>query len=135
MVRVPSPEGTFCIDSTEVTRAQYTVFTADIAAKGAAGEASLEKADICLAVTVSPAADCMQENAVCKNSCDQHPQVCVSWCAGVRLLQVGRQAALRRHGRQVDQNVDWRASQQRVAPCVWQRYLCRRNATNAIQLR
>jgi formylglycine-generating enzyme len=81
MVRVPYPDGTFCIDSTEVTRAQYATFTADIAAKGAAGEMSLEKADICPAIAVEAKPDCMQEKTVCKTNCDNHPQVCVNWCA------------------------------------------------------
>jgi formylglycine-generating enzyme len=80
MVRVPSPGSTFCIDSTEVTRTQYRAFTSTVAS-GSVGEASLEKADICQLFQVEPKAECMQEKTVCKSNCDNHPQVCINWCA------------------------------------------------------
>jgi formylglycine-generating enzyme len=81
MVRVPAPNGTFCIDSTEVSRAQYELFTSEVARKGAAGEAGLARADICQNVTVTPSAECLRGPSVCKANCENHPQVCVEWCA------------------------------------------------------
>jgi sulfatase modifying factor 1 len=73
MVRLP--EG-YCIDSTEVTVAQYAAWLAtkpSIAAQDQAlcgwnGEFSID-------------AQCMTATGVCQgNGCGNHPQVCIDWC-------------------------------------------------------
>jgi formylglycine-generating enzyme len=71
MVRLP--EG-YCIDSTEVTRAQYAAWLAT--APSTAGQIS----DCTWNATFTPDVSCMGNYSVCQTGCDNHPQVCVDWC-------------------------------------------------------
>jgi formylglycine-generating enzyme len=78
MVRVPTARASFCIDSTEVTRAQYTEFVTAVAAQPNLGTPAAS----CAATDFAPDAACLQEDQTgCKVGCEKHPQVCVSWCA------------------------------------------------------
>jgi formylglycine-generating enzyme len=76
MVRVPAGDTTQCIDTTEVTRTQYAAFLADVASGTVAPRDSF-----CQNATFDTGSSCMNEQVTCKRDCDQHPQVCVSWCA------------------------------------------------------
>jgi formylglycine-generating enzyme len=77
MVRVPARGTSQCIDSTEVTRVQYAAFLADVKAG-----VTLTRDALCTSnASVDIDSDCMNERLYCKSNCDQHPQVCVSWCA------------------------------------------------------
>jgi formylglycine-generating enzyme required for sulfatase activity len=69
MVRLP--EG-FCIDSTEVTRAQYRMWLDTN--PSTAGQISICATNI----TFTPDASCVTR--ACHSNCDDHPQVCVDWC-------------------------------------------------------
>jgi formylglycine-generating enzyme required for sulfatase activity len=71
MVRLP--EG-YCIDSTEVTRAQYHAWLDTN--PPAAGQTSACTGN----TTFTPEASCMARPDVCQTGCDNHPQVCVDWC-------------------------------------------------------
>jgi formylglycine-generating enzyme required for sulfatase activity len=63
----------YCIDSTEVTRAQYrTWLETNTSLGGQVGVCENHSS-----FTPDPA--CMRM-ASCQNDCDQHPQVCVDWC-------------------------------------------------------
>lgn len=66
------PEG-YCIDSTEVTRAQYGAWLATNPSLG--GQVGGCESNS----TFVPDPHCMT-SASCRDDCDQHPQVCVSWC-------------------------------------------------------
>ena len=69
---VKLPEG-YCIDSTEVTRAQYRAWLE-------ANPSTAEQAASCRRnATFAPEASCMAA-ASCQSDCDRHPQVCVDWC-------------------------------------------------------
>lgn len=74
MVMVPLDAG-FCIDSTEVTRAQYADWLSHdppVASQPAACAWN---------DSFEPPAGCMgHPKDVCQNDCDGHPQVCVDWC-------------------------------------------------------
>jgi formylglycine-generating enzyme required for sulfatase activity len=71
------PEG-YCIDTTEVTRAQYSAWLATN--PSIAGQASACQGNS----TFAPDAGCMgsatDPKYVCLENCDNHPQVCVDWC-------------------------------------------------------
>jgi formylglycine-generating enzyme required for sulfatase activity len=71
MVRLP--EG-YCIDSTEVTRAQYAAWLNQ--SPSTAGQIS----DCTWNTTFTPDAACLAALTVCQTGCDNHPQVCVDWC-------------------------------------------------------
>lgn len=80
MVRIPTPNGgTMCIDSTEVTRAQYDEFIQAIAVFGDPAQS-----DVCQwndSFPMDP--DCTDFTDVCDESqrdCSNHPVVCVDWC-------------------------------------------------------
>lgn len=78
MVPIPMPNGgAICIDQSEVTRAQYSDFLADIASG-----TKVEDEAICehLIDGHEPDSFCMNEPSVCKGNCDNHPQVCINWC-------------------------------------------------------
>jgi formylglycine-generating enzyme len=78
MVRVVSKSaGTFCIDSTEVTRDDYGVFTREVAA----GKMSSKLAACANDADPTPDATCLKDPRVCKgDACGRHPQVCVDPC-------------------------------------------------------
>jgi hypothetical protein len=69
MVRLP--EG-YCIDSTEVTRAQYQAWLDT--SPSAAGQIS----GCTWKMSFVPSPICM--SLFCQSGCDDHPQVCVTWC-------------------------------------------------------
>jgi formylglycine-generating enzyme len=71
MVRLP--EG-YCIDSTEVTRAQYQAWLDTN--PSTAGQIS----DCTRNGGFVPDVTCMLSTFVCQSGCDNHPQVCVDWC-------------------------------------------------------
>jgi formylglycine-generating enzyme required for sulfatase activity len=72
MVRVPAG---FCIDTTEVTRAQYGAWLAR--SPSTAGQSTSCASN----TTFQPNALCMASDYVCGGvNCDSHPQVCVDWC-------------------------------------------------------
>ncbi len=81
MVRLPKG---YCIDSTEVTRAQYEQWLAS-------NPALPPRADqLCgWKATGSYAADseCMKGGRVCQSGCASHPQPCVDWCDGYAYCQ------------------------------------------------
>jgi formylglycine-generating enzyme required for sulfatase activity len=68
------PQG-YCIDSTEVTRAQYAVWLAtNPATSGQPSYCSWN-------TTFTASSSCMASSYVCQGgSCGNHPQVCVDWC-------------------------------------------------------
>jgi sulfatase modifying factor 1 len=67
------PEG-YCIDSTEVTRAQYRAWLdSDPSTDGQPGKCSQNG-------EFEPDGACMVESDVCQTDCENHPQVCVDWC-------------------------------------------------------
>jgi formylglycine-generating enzyme len=72
MVRLP--EG-YCIDSTEVTRAQYRVWLDTN--PSTAGQLSVCATN----TTFTPESNCMVR--ACQTGCGDHPQVCVDWCDAV----------------------------------------------------
>jgi formylglycine-generating enzyme required for sulfatase activity len=67
------PEG-YCIDSTEVTRAQYQAWLDTNPSTSGQGF------DCDWNTSYAPDADCMNAAEVCSTGCDAHPQVCVDWC-------------------------------------------------------
>jgi formylglycine-generating enzyme required for sulfatase activity len=83
MVRLP--EG-YCIDSTEVTRAQYQAWLTTPLSVGEADSVCSSKTQY------FPDATCMSGLDVCQGStCGNHPQVCVDWCdAHLYCLAVGK---------------------------------------------
>lgn len=71
MVRLP--EG-YCIDSTEVTRAQYQIWLDS-------NPSTAKQVSLCVKnTTFTPEAICKSRAAWCDSDCDNHPQVCVDWC-------------------------------------------------------
>lgn len=69
MVRLP--EG-YCIDSTEVTRAQYQGWLST-------NPSTASQISVCSTnTTFTPDASCMER--ACRSNCENHPQVCVDWC-------------------------------------------------------
>ena len=71
MVRLP--EG-YCIDSTEVTRAQYSAWQdTNPSTEG-------QTSDCTWNTSFAPATSCINWVDVCRSDCDHHPQVCVDWC-------------------------------------------------------
>jgi formylglycine-generating enzyme required for sulfatase activity len=68
------PEG-YCIDSTEVTRAQYQAW---LDTNPPLPDSS--DPDCGWNMTFAPDTACMSSTTVCHTDCDQHPQVCVDWC-------------------------------------------------------
>jgi sulfatase modifying factor 1 len=70
---VPLPQG-YCIDSTEVTRAQYAAWLATTPSTAGQNSACTWNASF------TPDATCMSGSNVCQSGCDDHPQVCVDWC-------------------------------------------------------
>jgi hypothetical protein len=68
---VALPAG-FCIDSTEVTRAQYAAWLAS-------SPDTSNQPEGCEDNVFSPDPLCLQ-NAFCRTDCGDHPQVCVDWC-------------------------------------------------------
>ncbi len=75
MVKLPPG---FCIDSTEVTRAQYTAWLNTTTA------ATINAQDVTNCgwnTSFAPGAGCLaSENACQGTACGNHPQVCVDWC-------------------------------------------------------
>jgi formylglycine-generating enzyme len=73
MVRLPQG---YCIDTTEVTRAQYAAWLAKSPSPNEQDEACLWN------TTFAPSSSCMSERYVCSagSACDPHPQICVNWC-------------------------------------------------------
>jgi sulfatase modifying factor 1 len=73
MVRLPQG---YCIDSTEVTRAQYAAW---LAKSPSAGE---QDGWCSWNTSFAPGSSCMSERYVCSagSTCDQDPQICVDWC-------------------------------------------------------
>jgi formylglycine-generating enzyme required for sulfatase activity len=68
------PEG-YCIDSTEVTRAQYEAWLAT------SPSTSGQIPECTWNTSFAPDATCMGDEYVCQGSgCANHPQVCVDWC-------------------------------------------------------
>jgi formylglycine-generating enzyme required for sulfatase activity len=68
------PEG-YCIDSTEVTRAQYETWVATNPSTGG------QIPECTWNTSFAPDATCMSEAYVCQGAeCANHPQVCVDWC-------------------------------------------------------
>lgn len=64
----------FCIDSTEVTRAQYTAWLAgNPSVEGQIEECAFND-------SFAPDTGCMASTNVCAGDCGDHPQVCVDWC-------------------------------------------------------
>jgi formylglycine-generating enzyme len=74
MVRLP--EG-YCIDSTEVTRAQYDAWLSTTTEQTIAAQ---DPANCSWNTTFAPDSTCMGNSQVCHSSCANHPQVCVDWC-------------------------------------------------------
>lgn len=76
MQRVELDGDRFCIDHTEVTRAQYAEFVR------AGAPAEREPLEACEGVALGDAdPSCMENPEVCSGpGCDQHPQVCISLC-------------------------------------------------------
>lgn len=78
--------GYVCVDSTEVTRADYSAWlaTKPSTAKqvsGCEGNSSFD-----------PDPTCMSQPDVCASNCDSHPQTCVNWCdASAYCASVGKQ--------------------------------------------
>jgi formylglycine-generating enzyme required for sulfatase activity len=74
------PQG-YCIDSTEVTRAQYGAWLSSTTA------ATINAQDIATCswnTSFVPHEGCMAGSYVCQGSgCGNHPQVCVDWCDAV----------------------------------------------------
>jgi formylglycine-generating enzyme len=68
---IPVLEG-YCIDSTEVTRAQYAAWL-----NGNPPTAG-QIANCAWNTTFAPDVSCTR--SACQTGCDQHPQVCVDWC-------------------------------------------------------
>lgn len=81
MARVALEVETFCIDRTEVTRAQYGEFVA----AGALLPAGASAPSVCAAGTTHvPEKECSEASYLCKgDACGQHPQTCVSYCDAV----------------------------------------------------
>jgi len=72
MVRVPAG---FCVDTTEVTRAQYEAWLARTPSTTDQPAACASNASF------EPNIECMQSEYVCAGvACGSHPQVCVDWC-------------------------------------------------------
>lgn len=70
---VPLPAG-FCIDSTEVTRAQYGAWLAR------APNLADQSSECAGNLDFAPAPGCQP---ACQADCDDHPQVCIDWCDAV----------------------------------------------------
>jgi len=66
--------GTYCVDSTEVTRAQYDAWLATNPAGADQAAECAWNSDF------SPSSGCMSALSVCQGPCSNHPQVCVDWC-------------------------------------------------------
>jgi Sulfatase-modifying factor enzyme 1 len=66
--------GDACVDSTEVTRAQYAAWLATSPATSGQSAECAWNADF------APDATCVAKPEVCANGCDAHPQACVDWC-------------------------------------------------------
>jgi sulfatase modifying factor 1 len=73
------PEG-FCIDTTEVTRAQYQVWLATNPSTAGQGTACAANEP---AGSFAADSACIAAAGVCQADCDDHPQVCVDWCDAV----------------------------------------------------
>ena len=76
-IMVLLPEG-YCIDSTEVTRDQYSAWLNKIPAPALPARTDA----VCSwNYTYTPSSSCMSSSYVCQGStCGNHPQVCVDWC-------------------------------------------------------
>ncbi len=75
MVRLPLG---YCIDSTEVTRDQYSAWLATGPALPASSDANCGWKS---SGSYAPAADCMINKYACRGAaCGNHPQICVDWC-------------------------------------------------------
>jgi formylglycine-generating enzyme len=68
------PEG-YCIDSTEVTRAQYQAWLDTNPALPGSSDVNCG-----WKTSFVPDANCMTKPFVCRSGCGNHPQVCVDWC-------------------------------------------------------
>jgi formylglycine-generating enzyme required for sulfatase activity len=74
MVRLPQG---YCIDTTEVTKAQYAAWLAKTPS------ASAQDSWCSWNTTFSPSSSCMSGRYACSSGggiCDQTPQICVDWC-------------------------------------------------------
>ncbi len=77
MVKLP---GGYCIDSTEVTRSQYSAWLKTTTA------ATINAQDVAACnwnTSFAPDAACMSGSYVCTSNCDNMPQVCTDWCDAV----------------------------------------------------
>jgi len=71
------PEG-YCIDSTEVTRTQYSTWLATTTAATISGQ---DATNCGWNTTFTPDATCLGYSMMCQGTlCGDHPQVCVDWC-------------------------------------------------------
>lgn len=66
--------GDSCVDSTEVTRADYEAWL------GTSPATSGQAAECAWNTTYTPDSTCLSDPAVCASSCENHPQTCVDWC-------------------------------------------------------
>jgi formylglycine-generating enzyme required for sulfatase activity len=74
MVRLPQG---YCIDTTEVTRAQYAAWLAK------SPSTNTQDGWCSWNTTFDPGSSCMSQRYVCSagsGTCDQVPQICVDWC-------------------------------------------------------
>lgn len=75
MIRLPAG---YCVDSTEVTRDQYTAWLTTNPALPSSADANCGWKST---GSYEPAADCMANKYACKGTgCGGHPQICVDWC-------------------------------------------------------
>jgi formylglycine-generating enzyme len=76
MATIPASPN-YSIDSTEVTRSQYSTWLATTTAATVSGQ---DSATCSWNTTFAPDSDCMASGQVCQSNCNNHPQVCVDWC-------------------------------------------------------